>query len=103
MSIATCQLPGKYRWALTGKMVVVTINPLVTSLLSGTPLQNNVEELFPLLKFLRIRPLNDWIEYKTVIADPVKKGRTKSAMKRLHVSSLLSTGGRRLSLLLRSF
>lgn len=53
----------------------------------GTPLQNNVEELYPLFKFLRIRPLNDWTEFKTKISDPVKKNRTKGAMLRLHVGN----------------
>ncbi|KZT01342.1 uncharacterized protein LAESUDRAFT_739218 [Laetiporus sulphureus 93-53] len=67
-SIACCALEGKFRWCLT-----------------GTPMQNNVEELFPLLKFLKIRPLNEWHTFNEQIAKPVKANRTVRAMKRLHV------------------
>lgn len=47
--------------------------------------QNNVEELFSLLQFLRIRPLNDWDTFNTQINKPVKSGRSVRAMKRLQV------------------
>ncbi|THH01396.1 hypothetical protein EW145_g6925 [Phellinidium pouzarii] len=56
---ACCALEGKYRWVLT-----------------GTPMQNNVEELFSLLKFLRIRPLNDWETFNNQINKPVKSGKS---------------------------
>ncbi|KAI0320422.1 SNF2 family N-terminal domain-containing protein [Amylostereum chailletii] len=65
---ACCALEGKFRWCLT-----------------GTPLQNNVEELYSLLKFLRIRPLNDWQTFNEQINKPVKSGKSTRAMKRLHV------------------
>lgn len=61
-------LEAKYRWCLT-----------------GTPMQNNVEELYSLLKFLRLRPLDDWNEFKVKIAQPIKNGRPQRAIKRLHV------------------
>jgi SNF2 family DNA or RNA helicase len=48
--------------------------------------QNNVEELFSLFQFLRARPFDDWQVFRERIAAPVKEGRTKMAMKRLHVS-----------------
>ncbi|KAI9513461.1 SNF2 family N-terminal domain-containing protein [Russula earlei] len=65
---ACCALEGKFRWCLT-----------------GTPLQNSVEELYSLLKFLRIKPLNDWQTFNEQINKPVKSGRSVRAMKRLHV------------------
>jgi SNF2 family DNA or RNA helicase len=49
--------------------------------------QNTVEELYSLIKFLRIRPLNDWHTFNEQIAKPVKSGRPGRALKRLHVSS----------------
>ncbi|KAN0139248.1 SNF2 family N-terminal domain containing protein [Lactarius tabidus] len=65
---ACSALDGKYRWCLT-----------------GTPLQNNVEELYSLLKFLRIKPLNEWQTFNEQINKPIKSGRSVAAMKRLHV------------------
>ncbi|WVR06061.1 hypothetical protein IAU60_003089 [Kwoniella sp. DSM 27419] len=65
---AAVGLKAKYRWCLT-----------------GTPIQNNVEELFSLFKFLRARPLDDWDTFRDRITSLVKDGRPKLAMKRLHV------------------
>ncbi|KAI0088296.1 SNF2 family N-terminal domain-containing protein [Irpex rosettiformis] len=66
-------LQGKYRWCLT-----------------GTPMQNNVEELFSLMKFLKMRPLDDWANFKEKIAQPIKNGRPQRAIKRLHASVVLN-------------
>ncbi|KAF8513714.1 SNF2 family N-terminal domain-containing protein [Hysterangium stoloniferum] len=65
---AACDLSAKYRWVLT-----------------GTPIQNGVEDLFSLIKFLGVRPLNDWAHFNEHIVKPVKAGRTSRPMKRLHV------------------
>lgn len=67
-AIACCDLQAKFRWCLT-----------------GTPMQNSVEELYSLLKFLRIQPLNEWHTFDEQIAKPLKSGRAGRAMKRLHV------------------
>ncbi|EGO26624.1 hypothetical protein SERLADRAFT_447781 [Serpula lacrymans var. lacrymans S7.9] len=67
-ALACCALEGKFRWCLT-----------------GTPMQNSVEELYSLIKFLRIRPLNDWHTFNEQINKPVKSGRATRAMKRLQV------------------
>jgi SNF2 family DNA or RNA helicase len=48
--------------------------------------QNNVTELYSLIKFLRIKPLSIWEEFNDKIAKPVKNGRgANRAMKRLQV------------------
>lgn len=65
---AACGLQAKYRWCL-----------------SGTPIQNRVEELYSLFHFLRIRPLSEWETFKNQIIKPMKQGKTKFAMKRLSV------------------
>ena len=72
MSIAACSLRSVKRWTLT-----------------GTPIQNNVDELFSLLKFLRVHPLCEYPIFKEKISGPITRGKTKLAMKRL--SAILST------------
>ncbi|KAG2733062.1 hypothetical protein G9P44_004052 [Scheffersomyces stipitis] len=40
--------------------------------LSGTPMQNNVEELYPIIRFLQIRPYNEEQRFRVDIAIPLK-------------------------------
>ncbi|KZT54103.1 hypothetical protein CALCODRAFT_473944 [Calocera cornea HHB12733] len=68
MSIGCCALSGKYKWCLT-----------------GTPIQNSVDDLYPLLKFLGVKPLNDWTQFRQHISQPVKAGKPARPMKRLQV------------------
>ncbi|KAF8864829.1 hypothetical protein BDZ45DRAFT_581467 [Acephala macrosclerotiorum] len=65
-SLACCALRSQYRWCLT-----------------GTPMQNNLDELQSLIKFLRITPYNDLREWKDQIDRPMKNGRGDLAIKRL--------------------
>ncbi|KAH6894322.1 SNF2 family N-terminal domain-containing protein [Thelonectria olida] len=64
---ACCALRAEYRWCL-----------------SGTPMQNNLDELQSLVKFLRIRPYDDLKEWKAHIDLPMKNGKGHIAIKRLH-------------------
>lgn len=68
-AIACCELKGRFKWCLT-----------------GTPLQNSVDELYSLLKFLHIRPWHEFDKFNYDVAQPIKKGvRAGTAMKRLQV------------------
>ncbi|KAF7559083.1 hypothetical protein G7046_g5078 [Stylonectria norvegica] len=60
-------LRSEYRWCL-----------------SGTPMQNNLDELQSLIKFLRIRPYDDLKEWKAHIDQPLKNGKGHIAIRRLH-------------------
>ncbi|KAK5108433.1 hypothetical protein LTR62_008320 [Meristemomyces frigidus] len=51
--------------------------------LSGTPMQNNLDELQSLIKFLRIKPYCEMPKWKADITQPMKNGRGVLAMKRL--------------------
>lgn len=63
---ACYHLRSEYRWCLT-----------------GTPMQNNLDELQSLIKFLRIKPYDDLKEWKDQIDRPMKNGRGDVAIKRL--------------------
>ncbi|KAI0537412.1 SNF2 family N-terminal domain-containing protein [Xylaria digitata] len=52
--------------------------------LSGTPLQNNLDELQSLVKFLRIKPYDDLREWKDHFELPMKNGKGHIAIRRLH-------------------
>jgi SNF2 family DNA or RNA helicase len=63
---ACSALSAKKRWCLT-----------------GTPIQNNVDELYSLLRFLRIQPLSDYPTFKKNISLPIQNGDARLAMERL--------------------
>ncbi|KAH8704933.1 putative SNF2 family helicase/ATPase [Talaromyces proteolyticus] len=65
---AACALEAQYRWCLT-----------------GTPLQNNLDELQSLIKFLRIKPYDDLASWRDQITRPLNNGRGGLAIKRLQV------------------
>ncbi|KAK3349901.1 SNF2 family N-terminal domain-containing protein [Lasiosphaeria hispida] len=64
---AVCSLRSEYRWCLT-----------------GTPMQNNLDELQSLVHFLRIQPYDDLAEWRANIDAPMKNGRGHIAIRRLH-------------------
>jgi SNF2 family DNA or RNA helicase len=63
---AVSELDSEFRWCLT-----------------GTPIQNGISELYSLLRFLQIKPYNDWTEWRTRIEEPFKRGRQKLALRRI--------------------
>ncbi|KAK0617119.1 SNF2 family N-terminal domain-containing protein [Immersiella caudata] len=64
---AACALRSEYRWCLT-----------------GTPMQNNLDELQSLVHFLRIQPYDDLAEWRANIDGPMKNGKGHIAIRRLH-------------------
>ncbi|KAK3292559.1 SNF2 family N-terminal domain-containing protein [Chaetomium fimeti] len=64
---ACCALRSEYRWCLT-----------------GTPMQNNLDELQSLVHFLRIAPYDDLAEWRANIDGPLKSGKGHIAIRRLH-------------------
>lgn len=86
-ALACCDLVAKYRWCLTGTpMCAIPLYSLAYLPTTAAIRQNSVEELYSLIKFLQIRPLNEWTTFNEQIAKPVKNGRSVRAMKRLQVS-----------------
>ncbi|OJD19538.1 hypothetical protein AJ78_00509 [Emergomyces pasteurianus Ep9510] len=65
---AACALKSEYRWCLT-----------------GTPMQNNLDELQSLIHFLRIKPYNDLPAWREQITKPLNNGRGGLAIRRLQV------------------
>jgi SNF2 family DNA or RNA helicase len=68
MTKACYELRSHYRWCLT-----------------GTPMQNNLDELQSLIRFLRIQPYCDMSNWKDSISGPMKNGRGNLAMRRLQI------------------
>lgn len=64
---ACYELRSEYRWCL-----------------SGTPMQNNLDELQSLVKFLRIMPYDNLKHWKEQIDLPMKNGKGHLAIRRLH-------------------
>ncbi|KAI4249743.1 MAG: hypothetical protein L6R40_000532 [Gallowayella cf. fulva] len=68
-SQAACELQAQTRFAM-----------------SGTPMQNNVTELYSLIRFLRIRPYNDFTRFSRDFSKPLKssyQGDRSRAMQKL--------------------
>lgn len=53
--------------------------------LTGTPIQNHVDELYSLLRFLRIQPLCDYQTFRKTISIPIQLGQGELALERLKV------------------
>ena len=68
MTKACYDVRSHYRWCLT-----------------GTPMQNNLDELQSLIKFLRIQPYCEMSNWKDSITGPMKNGRGNLAMRRLQI------------------
>lgn len=62
-SIAVQRLKSTYRWCLT-----------------GTPIQNSITDLFGLIRFLNIRPYNNWVHFQNHITKPFSSGRKKAVV-----------------------
>lgn len=60
-------LRSEYRWCLT-----------------GTPMQNNLDELQSLIRFLRIKPYDELRQWRDHIDQPLKNGKGHIAIGRLH-------------------
>lgn len=67
-AIGCCAVDATYRWCMT-----------------ATPIQNKIDELYSLIKFLRIRPFCEWDEFRDCISKPMKNGNHKKAVKVAHV------------------
>ncbi|KAI8089312.1 SNF2 family N-terminal domain-containing protein [Halteromyces radiatus] len=65
-SIACSKLISSKRWCLT-----------------GTPIQNRVDELYSLLRFLRIQPLCELATFRHTISGPIQSGKVDIALGRL--------------------
>ena len=63
-SMAAASLQSEFRWCMT-----------------GTPMMNNVGELYPYLRFLRIRPYNQEKLFKAEIVNPISKSMSAAGQK----------------------
>ncbi|KAF2471084.1 uncharacterized protein BDR25DRAFT_224278 [Lindgomyces ingoldianus] len=55
--------------------------------MTGTPMMNSIDELYPLIRFLSIKPYNDWARFRTDISQQIKAGqeyRREKGVTRVH-------------------
>ena len=67
-----CMLNAKFRWCM-----------------SGTPMMNNVDELFSLVHFLRIKPYCTWEKFKLDFSTPLKSGCEETRAKSMRMLQTL--------------
>ncbi|KAJ3034755.1 hypothetical protein HDV00_004733 [Rhizophlyctis rosea] len=53
--------------------------------LTGTPVQNNIGELYSLFKFLKLKQFEEYADFKKHFIEPMSRGRMKLVTKRLQV------------------
>ncbi|KAI1984735.1 hypothetical protein LOZ51_006395 [Ophidiomyces ophidiicola] len=64
---------------------VYELNSLYRWCLTGTPMQNNLDELQSLIRFLRIKPYDELAAWRDQITRPLNNGRGGLAIRRLQV------------------
>lgn len=67
-----CMLNAKYRFCMT-----------------GTPMMNNIEELYSLIHFLRIKPYCQWDKFRFDFVTPLKNGRDEVYQKSMRMLQTL--------------
>ncbi|RLV91995.1 ATP-dependent helicase ULS1 [Spathaspora sp. JA1] len=65
----------KNKMAIASK-AVVSLQSKYRFCLSGTPMQNNLDELYPIIRFLRIRPYLNEGKFRADIVNPLKSNRS---------------------------
>ncbi|KAI7866134.1 SNF2 family N-terminal domain-containing protein [Spinellus fusiger] len=68
MAEGCCLMKAEFRWCMT-----------------ATPIQNNIGDLYSLIKFLQIRPYCEWDQFRDCISRPLKMGRHKQALKVIQI------------------
>ncbi|RMZ87361.1 hypothetical protein DV736_g5411, partial [Chaetothyriales sp. CBS 134916] len=63
-ALAACSLKATHRWCLT-----------------GTPMQNNTDEMFSLIKFCRIPPYNEYERFRRDIGQPLRGANVREWMR----------------------
>lgn len=60
--------------------------------MTGTPMMNSVDELFPLIQFLKIPPYHDWSRFNNDISKPSKANNSYARKRAMHrVQALLKS------------
>jgi SNF2 family DNA or RNA helicase len=89
MAKAAFELEANCRWVLTGTPIQVSIPPprrdkgwslyvnMTDLSLVGVPIQNKIDDLFSLVKFLRVDPFCEYDWFNRIILRPIKNAEMK--------------------------
>ena len=71
-AVAACLLRAKSRFCMTG-IFTILISLCIMLMCEGTPMMNSIEELYSLVKFLRISPWMDSHKFSSNFTRPLKR------------------------------
>lgn len=81
-SESVCEMPARSRWAMSGisphdRLIVSLTGLYDLRCLVGTPVQNDIADMYAILKFLNYRPFSEYKLWKNQVDNKTAQGRER--------------------------